>query len=75
MEKTVEQKAKELGQQKIHYIEGDPYSAISKREYFAGLAMQGMVADGNWGSHSTAKVNAEQAVRMADALLLKLVKD
>lgn len=34
-----------LGEQKVSHVEGDPYSGITKREYFAAKALQGMLAN------------------------------
>ena len=44
---------------------------LTKREYFAGLAMQGILADGQTGK---LKLIAEDAVKVADALLEELSK-
>lgn len=44
---------------------------LSKREYFAGLAMQGFCAAPDTGEWSTETL-AECAVRQADALLAEL---
>lgn len=52
-----------------------PASAgISKREYFAGLAMQGLVACPEIKFSSTAENFAKYSVAIADALLLELSK-
>ncbi|GEM_PF-4494362 len=48
-----------------------PFSTgLSRREYFAGLAMQGLLAGGYSSSHLT----AVQAVNCADSLLAELNK-
>lgn len=47
----------------------DIVSGLTKREYFAGLAMQGLCADPNMPGIVNA---AEIAVEMADALLQQL---
>ena len=47
---------------------------LSKREYFAGLAMQGICGDGIAGPHHIAEQTAIQSVRYADALLKELDK-
>ena len=48
-------------------IPGRPCFGLTKREYFAGLAMQGMLADTRLsGPHHEC---GEQAVKFADALL------
>lgn len=51
------------------------FSGLTKREYFAGLAMQGMLSDisrtGGWDYDDFAK----DSVEAADALLAALDKD
>lgn len=47
-------------------------NGLTKREYFAGLAMQGLCADPN--PELKPKVVAEMAVRYADALINELNK-
>ena len=56
---------------------------ITKREYFAGLAMQGILAkeahgerifNENEGNHSQRTIIAKASVRMADELLAELEK-
>ena len=44
---------------------------LSKREYFAGLAMQGMLAGGNYSETETPYC----AVKLADELLKQLQND
>lgn len=58
---------------------GTLYDGLTKREYFAGLAMQGLISSftekasiGMWGSEM--EQTTECAVRYADALLLELSK-
>lgn len=46
---------------------------LTKREYFAGLAMQGMMASKFWGEFS-ANGMASIALEQADALLKELEK-
>ena len=46
---------------------------LTKREYFAALAMQGILCDGD-GGHSERSL-ANTAVNMADALIEALNKD
>ncbi len=48
---------------------GDDFVGLTKREYFAGLAMQGINASGNYRPEISAL-----AVKQADALLLELSK-
>lgn len=67
MEKEI---AKNNGLQKVPCVDGDPRSGITKREYFAGLAMQGLLA-GNALCHSDVH---NYAVRFADKLLIELEK-
>ena len=47
------------------------YNGLTKREYFAGLAMQGILAD---GQTDEIKFIAQAAVKVADALLEELSK-
>lgn len=51
---------------------------LTKREYFAGLAMQGLlnnyVAHGMYGNHESYPIVAEQSVMLADELLKQLEK-
>lgn len=51
---------------------------LTKREYFAGLAMQALVSDivnaESKGYEVTSDVTAKEAVSMADALLAELEK-
>ncbi|AZA49781.1 hypothetical protein EG346_17045 [Chryseobacterium carnipullorum] len=47
-------------------------SGLSKREYFAGLAMQGLCANSIPGSHHNTKNLIEEAVQYADELLKQL---
>lgn len=62
-------------------INNPDYEGLTKREYFAGLAMQGELA-GQYGSNGTCDSNnwnsetslAGRAVRIADALLEELEK-
>lgn len=46
-------------------------SKLTKREYFAGLAMQGMLAGGNYSETETPYC----AVKLADELLKQLQND
>lgn len=46
-------------------------NGLTKREYFAAMAMQGICSTGNYAN---GKDNAEYAVRVADALLEELEK-
>jgi len=51
------------------------YGGLTKREYFAGLAMQGLI---NHGSHNRGLASgafAEDAVIIADALLKELERE
>lgn len=48
------------------------YSGLTKREYFAAMAMQGLCSD-NQGIWSNAEI-AEYSVRHADALINELNK-
>lgn len=64
------------GQQKAHPFinkNGDAEQGLTKREYFAGLAMQGLSGHpgtGSWSAERTATVS----VNYADALLKELDK-
>lgn len=61
------------------YVEGGAPSGLTKREYFAGLAMQALVSDivnaeAN-GYEVTSDQTAKEAVSQADALLAELEKE
>lgn len=47
-------------------------NGLTKREYFAGLAMQGLLANGIPGSHNMAQNLIPEALYMADELLKQL---
>jgi hypothetical protein len=70
-------KAKFLGTRRVHPAENhdwhESYQGLTKREYFAGLAMQGLLSDGNNSPFSCGKI-AELAVGCADALIEELSK-
>lgn len=68
-EKTI----KEFGEQKAFYVEGDPWSCLTKREYFAGLAMQGMLANSSYeiiglSEEQIAKASIEHADNLIEQL-------
>lgn len=48
------------------------YYGLTKREHFAGLAMQGILAEGDPGVEMTASEVADYATACADALLERL---
>ena len=48
-----------------------PQEGLTKREYFAAIALQGMIA--NYGDHEKAII-VESSVEMADALIKELNK-
>jgi hypothetical protein len=61
--------------------EGDP--GLTKREYFASIAMQGVLASATWepdgrftvnGANSDIQYIAQESVKMADALIEELNK-
>lgn len=49
------------------------YFGLTKREYFAGLAMQGMLASGNYKNNYSGNID-ENSVFFADNLLKELSK-
>ena len=66
------------GEQKVPYVEGDAWSGITKREYFAAKIMQGLVNNNfsptgfqNGDENELAKL----AVKCSDALLSALVNE
>ena len=67
------EKAKQLGAQPIDFIEDWHGSGLTKREYFAGLAMQGLIAA---QTYSVTDINlaARHSANCADALLEELSK-
>ena len=72
MEKTVGQMN---GEGKATYVEYDVWSGLTKREHFASMAMQGLLAKHNGGMTSGGTMTfspsgiSELAVLHADALL------
>lgn len=62
----------ENGETKVPFVDGDAYSGITKREYFAGLAMQGMLA--NPETYGDREIMMQEAVKNANALLKELDK-
>jgi hypothetical protein len=69
------EKAKELGKEHLIYTEGYSLGGLRKREYFAGLAMQGYLSEGCIGGDTYYNVMATSCVRCADALLEQLSKE
>ncbi len=53
---------------------GDVSTGLTKREYFAGLALQAMIYKNGSGEGSIRKTNVFEAVKMADLLLEELEK-
>lgn len=49
-------------------------SGLTKREYFAAMAMQGILSTGDSTYTPSADYSAKKAVQAADALLLELSK-
>ena len=82
------EQAKKLGKETVHnadvpwfYENGkhggfNKYHGLTKREYFAGLAMQGMCVNAGRNTLSFTKMSelAEKATECADALLEELAK-
>lgn len=63
--------------QKVPHVDGDPYSGITMRQYFAAKAMQGLLssmteksANGRWGEELSEIAKA--SVELADELLKAL---
>jgi hypothetical protein len=72
--------ASALTQQSINDIDQgywSDYYGLTKREVFAGLAMQGILSNPNYEAPRRNKLNgmAIDAVAMADALLSELAKE
>jgi len=65
---TTKEKAKELGNECVF----KNYNTLTRREYFAGLAMQGMAGN---TEYMEIDVIASDAVRIADALLEELCRE
>jgi hypothetical protein len=55
------------------YSEGN-FKGLTKREYFAGLAMQGLLASVSYASNYKDGAIVSQSVKIADALLEELDK-
>lgn len=72
-------KGQELGEQYAGAMISDDFvqHGLTKREYFAGLAMQGLSSSFNKEGEWTVdpKSSADLAVEIADALLEKLAKN
>jgi hypothetical protein len=74
--------AKELGQQpataiQVHNLAGptnEIHSGLTKREYFAAMAMAGMLGDSTTTDVPSTKI-ALYSVECADALLSELAKE
>ena len=79
---NVKKVGQQNGEQKVPYIDGDPWSGITKREYMATQAMNSLASNEEWAK--TMKIAddwddyikrlTEGAVEMADALLEALSK-
>ena len=73
--------AKELGKQPINAIGpkvtfGFGYEGLTKREYFAAMAMQGLLSgEYRCATEEQATIVARHAVQHADALLAELAKE
>lgn len=63
----------ELKNSKVQCIDDPRYNGLTKRELFAAMAMQGMLANGL--HRNAAHVNAIYAVQHADALINELNKE
>jgi hypothetical protein len=69
----------ENGENLIHSFNNTDYSegnfkGLTKREYFAGLAMQGLLASVSYASNYKDGAIVSQSVKIADALLKELDK-
>jgi hypothetical protein len=61
----------ENGKNLIHSFSNGNFQGLNKREYFAGLAMQGICANvQNWSRNTDEIITA--SIKMADALLKEL---
>jgi hypothetical protein len=54
--------------------DGAPQTGLSKREYFAGLAMQAMASKENYDIDYDFIRTARKSIKLADALLKELEK-
>jgi hypothetical protein len=71
------------GSSLIHSFDGEDFfnkNGLTKREYFAAMAMQGICTPCIAGSHNAnnaqeSQFKAEMAVRLADALIAELNKE
>jgi len=61
------------GEQKATYVEGDAWSGLTKREYFAAKALQGLCAGRT--EYEDPMVDANKAVELADLLLVALANE
>jgi len=76
---NLSEKAKVMAESKFNYIDSDPWSGITNREYMATQILTGLVVPAIPGSHNADNANenkykAEHAVNLADALLEALSK-
>jgi hypothetical protein len=66
---------KELGKQEAFVNNEDTCLGLTKREYFAGLAPQGLLANPDPAmAHQLCEFRAMAAVQLADALLDELAR-
>lgn len=77
--KHLSDKAKVMAESKFNYLEADPWSGITKREFMATQILTGLVVPAIPGGHNADserenKYKAEHAVNLADALLEALSK-
>jgi hypothetical protein len=72
----VKTEAQNNGEQKVSIVEGDAWSGITKREYFAAKAMQAYAGGEHTGqSGMPHEMIADWSVKMADALLSALANE
>lgn len=54
---------------------GQRHEGMSQREWYAGLALQGIVAAGEVAAHHDPNTIADQAFELADAMMSKITRD
>ena len=67
-------RAKKLGNERIVYTRGHELGGLTKRELFAAMAMQGLIAAQTY-SVADVSLSARHSINSADALLEELSKN
>lgn len=61
---------------KVEYLSEQWSAGLTKREFFAAMAMQGMLSSGKWSFLEDNRYSVEhEALKAADALIAELSKE